>query len=196
MPRESEPLVDSTLDRELEGLLAVEPSPDFHARVRSAVSPLIVAPRWLPRRAWLLAPAGLGAVVLVAAIVLRPTTPVSPSEVLPSHSLQNASSTRAPVVSGATAGTQTLWARQTRSPRTRVAREMRVATQPAILISAQEAEGVRALLARTEPLHVRLVNGDGAATASPAGDIVALAVTSIVIEPLSKSEVASKGVQQ
>jgi hypothetical protein len=59
-------LNDPSLDREIESLLAVEPSPEFVARVRARVANEPAPGGW--RASWLLAIAGAVAVVIAAVI--------------------------------------------------------------------------------------------------------------------------------
>jgi len=58
---------DPSLDREIESLLTVEPSPEFVARVRARVADEPEPGRW--RTAWLFALAGAVAVVIGALVV-------------------------------------------------------------------------------------------------------------------------------
>ena len=65
--RHADPLTDeSSLDREIESMMAVEPSPQFVARVRARVAQEPEPGRW--RASWLFAPAGAVAIVIVAVI--------------------------------------------------------------------------------------------------------------------------------
>lgn len=69
--RSDSALTDAALDREIEIALAVDPSPDFEARVRMRVaSEPVPAPFWL---SWKFMTAGATvAAIVVAAVVLRP----------------------------------------------------------------------------------------------------------------------------
>ena len=67
---------DASLDREIESLLAVDPSPEFVARVRTRVAQEPWPGSW--RMSWMFAAAGVVAVVIVTMVVWpsgEPTTP-------------------------------------------------------------------------------------------------------------------------
>jgi hypothetical protein len=68
---------DALLDREIESLLAVEPSPEFVARVRTRVAQEPEQGRW--RSVWMFAVAGTVAVVIVAVIAWPSREPAPPS---------------------------------------------------------------------------------------------------------------------
>ena len=59
--------MDESLDREIESLVAAEPSPEFVARVRTRVAQEPEPGRW--RSSWMFALAGTVAVVVVAAFI-------------------------------------------------------------------------------------------------------------------------------
>jgi hypothetical protein len=71
---------DASLDREIEALLAVEPSPEFVARVRTRVAQESEPGRW--RASWVLAAAGAVAAVIVA-IIAWPSPEATPSNRTP-----------------------------------------------------------------------------------------------------------------
>ena len=89
MDHRPDPLNDSALEREIESLLAVEPSPDFLARVRTHIANEPEPSRW--RLAWVVVPA-MGACIVVFATVMvmwsrpepvAPVQAVTPRPVLP-----------------------------------------------------------------------------------------------------------------
>jgi hypothetical protein len=70
---------DATLEREIEGLLAVDPSPEFLARVRTRLAEEPAPSRWHFRWLLLLVPAAaaiLAMIVLLPAQMGRPGAPV------------------------------------------------------------------------------------------------------------------------
>ncbi len=81
MSRDPEPLDDTALDRALEGLVAVEPSPGFERRAFArAVEAHAVSRPWAIVGRWLLVPAGVG-IAIVAAVLLSND---APRQVVPS----------------------------------------------------------------------------------------------------------------
>lgn len=64
-------LDDAALERGIEHALAVEPSPEFLARVRTRISNEPVPARWIPNWPLLMTASAMAAIV-VAAIVMRP----------------------------------------------------------------------------------------------------------------------------
>jgi hypothetical protein len=71
---------DESLDREIESLLASEPSPEFVARVRTRVASERAPGRW--RASWMFAAAGAVAAVIVA-LIAWPSPEVVPSNGVP-----------------------------------------------------------------------------------------------------------------
>jgi hypothetical protein len=71
-------LNDPSLDREIESLLAAEPSPEFLARVRARVAKEPTPNRW--RASWMLAVAGAVAVaVVIVALIAWPSRELAPA---------------------------------------------------------------------------------------------------------------------
>ena len=66
--RPGDPLNDADLDRELSAAMAVDPSPEFLARVRIRIAAEPEPSIW--QRPWLLAAAGVCALVIVASVAL------------------------------------------------------------------------------------------------------------------------------
>jgi hypothetical protein len=73
MDQRPDPLNDSALEREIESLLAIEPSPEFVARVRTHVANEPETPRW--RLAWVVAPAMGACIVVFAAVMVMSSRP-------------------------------------------------------------------------------------------------------------------------
>lgn len=195
MARDIRPLGDSALERELEALLAVEPSVGFDARVRARVADRreATAP-WSLTWRWLLVPAGVCAAAIVAFVLLRPVeAPPGIAAVLPGRSLEVSPATRPPVVTSETLSPRR-GARSTRARR--AAHEQRFARQveSAILISPREGEAIKSLLARAEPLHLRLVSAGVFESLSATRPVEPLDVAPIVIDPVRPTRGLPEGV--
>ena len=190
MPRDSQPLVDSTLDRELEALLAVEPSPELNARVIAAVA--IERPRWA--LSWLVAPAGaLVAAMLVIALVthMRSTGPTTPT--LTGRSLVSPLA-HAPQVSPMPATWTNRVAESTGSGR-RAARNVRHEThrgptELVVLVAQDESRALGQFLGRARPLEVASATDESPLPLSSDAPppVRPLDVPLLVIEPLSSED--------
>jgi hypothetical protein len=197
MPRDSEPLVDSTLDRELEALLAAQPSPDFNARVRSAVGHVIVTPWWLPRRAWLLAPAGaLVGVALVMTLVTHsrftaPTTLALTGRPFVSPLAGPPQVTAMPVTrtapASASAGSR---------PRPAGRHGHGSPTELVVLVAPDESRALGRFLARSRPMHLASATDDRPLplSADAPAPVRPLDVPLLAIEPLASPDDLPGGV--
>jgi hypothetical protein len=76
--RRTGPTSDASLDREIESVLAVEPSPEFVARVRARVAEEPEPGQW--RVSWMFAAAGAVAVAIVAVLAWPSREPASPGD--------------------------------------------------------------------------------------------------------------------
>jgi TonB family protein len=95
--RSDDPLTESALEREIEGALAVDPSPEFVARVRAGVAAAPPPAGWRVR--WVLSAAATIVVMLIVTFVAsRSRPPQTPASVQPSPSANDAG----PAHSGAT----------------------------------------------------------------------------------------------
>jgi hypothetical protein len=197
MPRDFEPLVDSTLDRELEALLAVEPSPELSARVIAAVA--VECQRWA--LSWLIAPAGaLAAAVLVVAVVTQvrstgPTTPALTGRLLVSPLAHAPQVTAMPMTSTGRVTVST-------GSRRRTARYVRLQarrrpTELVVLIAPDESRALGQFLARTRPLQVASATDDSPLplSADALAPVRPLHVPLLVIEPLPSSDDLPGGVR-
>jgi hypothetical protein len=83
--RRIDAVTDESLDREMESLLAVEPSPDFLARVRARVAEEPLPRRW--RTSWMFASAAAVAAAVVALLAWPASeqAPSRPAPVEPPH---------------------------------------------------------------------------------------------------------------
>ncbi len=197
MPRESEPLVDSTLDSELEALLAVEPSAEFNRRVLAGVA----SGRPLWALSWVLAPAGaLAAAALVVVLVtqLRPSEPTAPTlagrPVATPPAAAPAPRTMPPVPAHAatlSTGSRPRAARYIRRDAPRRPAEL------AVLVALDESRALGQWLARPRPMKVASVTDNSPLPLSvdATGSIRPLHVPPLTIEPLPLSEDRSGGVR-
>ena len=190
MSRESEPLGDSTLDRELEALVAVEPSPEFSAWVSAAVA--IERPQWA--LSWLLGPAGaLAAAALVIAVVTQvgftgPTTPTLTGRLLVSP-LAHAPQVAAMPVAWTDRVTVSTGSR--RSTERYVRREVhRKPTKLVVLVALDESRALAQFLARARPLQVASATDESPLplSADAPAPVRPLDVPLLVIEPLSSED--------
>jgi hypothetical protein len=194
MARDIRSLEDMALDRELEALLAVEPSPGFDTRVRAHVARAgAMTPAWSPAWRWWLVPAGCLVAASVAFVLTRPVqAPPAMATVLPGWSIAVSPASRPPVVTSEVVGAPT----RERAPGTRVrVDELRAhQPEPVILISPREAEAIRSLLARSEPLHIRLVSVGLFEPLLATRAVEPLSVDPIVIDPVRMTRDFSEGV--
>jgi hypothetical protein len=196
MSRDPEPLDDTALDRALEGLVAVEPSPGFERRAFArAVEAHAVSRPWAIVGRWLLVPAGVG--IAIAAAVLLSND--APRQVVPSVQVAERPQpvTPAPAETRATSEPRP----NAPDPRERPPRPPRApdaarrTPAPEVLISPAEARGMEMLLARAEPLSIQLVDTGAALLATPPRPPDALHVAPIVIEPVSEFRDVTEGVE-
>ena len=199
MSRDPEPLDDTALDRALEGLVAVEPSPGFERRAFArAVEAHTVSRPWAIVGRWLLVPAGVGAAI-VAAVLLSHD---APRQVVPGVQVAERPQ---PVHAAAAPARPAPQVRRLTSARLIVVRERpprppralgpaRLTPAPEVLISPAEARGMEMLLARAEPLRIQLVDTGAALLATPPRPPDALHVAPIVIEPVSEPRDLTEGV--
>jgi len=190
MPRDSEPLVDPTLDRELEALLAIEPSPQFSARVISAVAS--ERPRW--PLSWVLAPAGVIAAAALAILLvmqLRSSAPTPPTLAARPFASPLAA---APEIEATTMSPADPVTHVARSD-WRAARHARPdartrPTEVAVLVPLDESRALGQWLARSRPMQVVSVTDDSPLplSADAASPVRPLVVPRLAIEPLQTSE--------
>jgi|SoiMethySBSTD1v2_1073268.scaffolds.fasta_scaffold00904_13 hypothetical protein len=170
--RHREPVNDAALEREIESLLASEPSPEFVARVRARVSDEPVAVRWWLQWKAGLAAAAIAAIALVVVWPSRDRQEQSPTLVRPSIERQAPVVVSPPVVGQANV-----------TPRPYpVPRETETARTAALVpvVAEEDARAFDALLAALDDRSVRLVFNHE----SSAPVVSALAIPPIIIEPL------------
>jgi hypothetical protein len=132
---------DKTLDRELEALLAVEPSPSFRAGIRERIAAgERPHPAW--RLPWIHAAAGAVALAMVGAVVLRVLAPSAPMPRIAARHIDGALH-EAPVM--------VIPAREPGTPATRRTRPADAPLlpkgSPPVIVYAPEAAAWRRLLA-------------------------------------------------
>lgn len=194
-----DPMSDAALDRELQAILDVDPSPEFAARVRARIA----EPR---RSAWWPPAFALGAVVaaaalLIAVVVLRSLPRGTRSEIAP---------LAARALASATVETPDLLARRSsvRVPpesaqrsadaRPRAATAQTIAArEPEILVDPREAAAIRAVIARARGGRIDLAPVLRASTpaAMDLGPVVDIAIPAITIDPIAPAP-GAEGVRQ
>ena len=178
--RPAEGVTDSALAREIEAALAVDPSPEFVAKVRARVANEAAPASWWQLRWPVLASVITAAVVVfsTAALLWGPSTP---EQVTARRG--NDIALTAPPVNAEVGG------EPTRTPRVRVAptttpRPSSGPRQPDVLISADEQRAFAMLVAAVqEGRFQRAVAASGNATDTP-DTPMDITVAPLVIEPL------------
>jgi hypothetical protein len=164
-----------SLDREIEDLLAVDPSPDFVARVRQHVASQ-QAPRawWF---SWRLAPAGAGLAVVVMGALLWPASqPLTPAiEPTAVREAEQAVSVAVPVETSAPASSH---------PRTLTPSNRRASR--VVLIQRGEAEALNLLLTRVR--EGALPDMTEALAAVDQAGPEWIDIPAVVIEPIATGE--------
>ena len=182
--RRPDPLTDTELDRELAAAFAVEPSPEFLARVRTRLaSDPGPAPRW--RLGWFAASAA-AATVAVAAVVL--TSDMRSVVTLPPPAVER-DARPAPERVAARVATVAPPARATARSTPAPARVERAAGErslPEVLVSPDEQRAFNLLVAVAQdgrmpglPRHTEVLAGESVA-------IPDVAIAPLVIEPLPR----------
>lgn len=196
MPRDAESLVDSTLDRELEALLAVEPSAQFNARVMAGVAD--ARPRWA--LVWRLVPGGaLAVAVLVLGLVTHSRTTVPVASTLTRHPFVSPLVQAPQITAWGLIRTDVAVSTRSRRQPARVvgSAARRAETEPVVLLAVDESRALGRLLARARPLQVSWPTDDSPLPLSPSADAPEqpLHVPRLVIEPLPSSEERPEGVR-
>ena len=172
--RDDAALTEAMLEQEIEHALAVEPSPEFLARVRTHIASAPRAPRWSLQ--WPLIAASAAAIVLVVTAVLISSLLGSRPVVAPE--LPAMVRTTEPQVAPPSVTTPTVTPSVKRSePR----REVRRSKEPEVLIPEGEAEALRRLM---RGLHTGAVDPSTVADGSRASAVVQPSVD-IVLDPLA-----------
>ena len=190
--RSADALTESAIDREIEIALAVDPSPEFVARVRARVASGPAPSRWgLPS---MFAAAGVVAmIVLIAVAVFRSDQQRNPASVTASvvASVPTADITLAPlapaVAQPAIASAPSR--RRSTSAASGAGRPVRSAIDAEVLISADEARALRRLFAGVREGRIDLSIVPEAPTATAAlGLLSEIAIPPITLEPVTARE--------
>jgi hypothetical protein len=194
-------ITDAALDRELQAMLGVDPSPEFVVRVRTRI-----ADEPSPSRPWVSAWTLVASVVAVAAIVVvavavsRDTRSGAPSEtpVLGSRSAALSASTT-PDLKGRAPGGSDRPTTRVASPETAALHALTTQehAEPEILIDPREAAALRALIVGTRQGRIDLAPVLAASTPAvmelpPVADID---IPDIAIEPIAPGT-GGEGVRQ
>jgi len=194
--RSRDPLNDLDVDRELQSLLAVNPSPEFVARVRTRLASEPEPRVWW--RPWMFAAAPIlaAAVIFIAVLISRPR-PVEQVPMLTATALPNTTTTMA-----ALKGRPYIRTEQARSPETRdVARTVTTIDvgrpfgdrRDDVLLDARETAALRALIRGVRRGTVDLAPVLRASTPSA---MELPPVADIEIAPITIAPIAEEGVRQ
>jgi hypothetical protein len=203
--RRDEALTDSALDREIERALAVEPSPDFVARVRTSIASEPPRPAW--HLSWAFAGAGAAVAAIVFALVVawpeRTVAPAPmivqvapPAPVAPQPSaVPDASTVRSPEAVALQRPKKAV-ARQQGASRSTKAFAFQT-SEPEILIDSREAAALQRLITGVRDGRVDLspVLHATTPTAMELPPITDLIIAPLSIEPLAPVE-GAEGVRQ
>jgi len=182
----SNAMKDTAIDRELQDLLAIEPAPEFTARVRARIEDDAQPGGWFtwPRLAM---GAGSIAVLTVAAVVLVPSARNAPSAIAPamaSTQTPTPAVTPQPVVrSDQQPSTPPAVARSEHATIARVARNR----DPEVIMPTEERRGMRRLLAMAsqgDQAVVALLTVPNSSPESPLGT-PPIVIQPLTIEPLN-----------
>ena len=176
----------SAFEREIETALAVDPSPEFLARVRLRIASEPASSAW--RIPWVFIAGSVAMAIVMAVVVLRsdrkliPTSVDQPPDAITGDARATVTETAlVPVVEAAPAAPQS-----NRTSSSRPVREVRPDRDPEVLISADEAAGLRRLIAavrdrRIDFTSVLVESPQATAWLQPVSEIT---WSSIAIEPL------------
>ena len=208
------PINDAALDAEIRGLLAVEPSPSFVARVRTRIAS--EPERSLSRRSWFgawgIACAGAAAAVIVVALVLsrprdnapggstaRADIPLAPTGVTQPFPTAVGQPSSPPLARGTVRASARLAEAQKREG-VAAARPQAPArpSEPEILVDRREAAALRALIAatRTGRLDLEPVLRASTPTAMDLPAIDDLTIAPLIIDPLLAIDPLEEGARQ
>jgi hypothetical protein len=140
--RRIDAVTDESLDRELESLLAVEPSPEFLARVRTRVAEEPEPGGW--RLPWMLGAAG-AAVAIAVAVMVWPSADVNPSSA-PSFEAPQVAEAVEPAAPAATSAGRILTRQAARGVAGLPVRTIDI-DLPEVVVGENEAEAYAALVA-------------------------------------------------
>ena len=180
-------------EREIETALAVDPSPEFLARVRLRIASEPVSSAW--RIPWVFTAGSVAIAIVMAVVVFRSdrkpnlTSTEQPAVARTAFDRPAVAETAlAPVLDAASATPRTVG-----SPAVRLAREARPARDPEVLISADEAAGLRRLIAavrdgRIDFTPVLIVNREATASLQSFSEITWLPITVEPLEPITTGE--------
>jgi hypothetical protein len=188
--RSADALTDAAIDRAVEQAVAVEPAPEFLARVRSRLSSE-PAPSWSPLR-WGFSAAGAIAVVIVLAVAVqrpeRTTTAWKPSEGPAVTGVAQATITPPTAAPAAPQRSAARQAPATRTPKAAIGagQPVRAIREPEVIIAADEAAAFRRLISdvRLGRVDLALLPEHPAATVAlqPRSEI---SIAPITLEPLN-----------
>jgi hypothetical protein len=202
--RSGDQVTESGVDRELQAMLAVDPSPEFVARVRTRIAiELPPSASWL---SWKLAIAGaLAAAVTVAVTLPRPKAAPRPERVEARAASGDVGRTTPPAAAVARTPAETQHrekygpsaSRRTGGPTAAARRETVVSAEPEVLIDVREARAIRAFIdnARNGRMEVAPFLSDPPPQLMEAQSLQDIYIAPIEFEPLTAGN-SEKGVPQ
>jgi hypothetical protein len=177
--RDDAALTDAMLELEIERALAVEPSPEFLARVRTHIASAPETRRWTIRWPLIVAASAAAIVLMVTAVVMSGR--IRSPRVVPPESTAVVVRTTEPAPPPVSPPAQRIEPRRRVAASMMVKREVPRSTEPEVLIPKGEAAALRRLM---RGLHTGAVDPSTIADGSRARGVV-LPTGDIVLEPLA-----------
>ena len=184
----SDAMTGAAFERAIETALAVDPSPEFLARVRLRIEGEPGSSMW--RMPWMLTAGALAVAIVMAVVVFRSDRkPTLTSTDQVAVARRTATETAPPPVPSTASATP----RTDGTPAARPAREARPARDPEVLISADEAAGLRRLISvardgRIDFTPVLIANREAAVSLQPFSEITWEPITVEPLEPNTTEE--------
>ena len=198
--RRNPEMTDAALDRELQSLLDVDPSPAFVARVRARIADEPPRSAWWPP-AFVLGGLAAAAALVIVVAVSRSVPRGTPSDVPPlaSRALASAPIEMPDVVarrSSVRMATQAV-PRGAHAHADTTTGEIIAARQAEVLVDPREAAAIRAVIVRARGGRIDLapVLQASTPTAMDLGPVVELAIPEITIDPIAPAP-GAEGVRQ
>ena len=196
--RRDREMTDAALDRELQSLLDVDPSPAFVARVRAQIADEPQRSAWWPPT-FVLGGLAVAAALVIAVAVLRNVPRGTPGEapLLASRALASVPIDIPDVVARRSAVRMAAQAVRRNSHADTTAGEIIAAREPEVLVDPREAAAIRAVIVRARGGRIDLapVLHASTPTAMDLGPVVELAIPEITIDPIAPAP-GAEGVRQ
>jgi hypothetical protein len=183
----SNAMKDTAIDREIQDLLAIDPAPEFTARVRARIEDEAESKPWFTWSRVAVA-AGSVAALAVAAVMSVPSTQTPPSAIAPAMAQTQTAIpavTPQPIARGEQPpSTATAVARVKHAAITRIARHR----DPEVIMPTEELRGMRRLLAMAnqgDQAVVALLTVPNSSAETPLGTPPPIVIQPLTIEPLN-----------